>query len=249
MKLLLINPNTSDSVSELIAAEARLSAAPGTQIEVMTAPFGVAYIETRFEALLGAYAAAQLAAEHHARFDAVVVAAFGDPGLRALREVLPVPVTGLTEAALASAMQLGSRFSIVAISQRIRAWYRETVQAYGLESRLASIRGLDEPLADIGRVQDDQSQRLLHLAAQCVDEDGADAIVLAGAPLAGLARSLRGRLPVPAVDGVSSAVRHAETLVALQPGRATRGSCAPPPRKPNRGLPPALENLLNHSLR
>ena len=155
MKLLLINPNISDSVSELIRAEAVRSASPGTEIEVLTAPLGVAYIETRFEAMIGAYATAQLAAEHHARFDAVVVAAFGDPGLSALREVLPCPVTGLTEAALASACLLGQRFSIVAISQRIRAWYRETVSAYGLDGRLASIRGLDEPLADIGTVLDE----------------------------------------------------------------------------------------------
>ena len=116
-RLLLINPNISDSVSALIRAEAQRSAAPGTQIEVLTAPFGVAYIETRFEAMLGAYAAAQLAAEHFERHDAVIVAAFGDPGLAALREVLPCPVTGLTEAALASACLLGRRFSIVAISQ------------------------------------------------------------------------------------------------------------------------------------
>ena len=143
MTLLLINPNISDSVSDLIRAEAQRSASPGTEIEVLTAPFGVAYIETRFEALIGAYAAAQLAAEHHARFDAVVVAAFGDPGLAGLREALPCPVTGLTEAALASACLLGQRFSIVAISQRIQAWYRETVEAYGLGGRLASIRALD----------------------------------------------------------------------------------------------------------
>jgi allantoin racemase len=245
VRLLLINPNISDSVSALIREEARRTAAPGTEIEVLTAPFGVAYIETRFEALIGAYAAAQLAAEHHERFDAVVVAAFGDPGLPALREALPIPVTGLTEAALASACLLGQRFSIVAISQRIRAWYRETVQACGLDGRLASIRGLDEPLADIGRVQDDQGERLVALAERCVDDDGADVIVLAGAPLAGLARSLRGRLPVPAVDGVSSAVRHAETLAALQPGRAVRGSFAAPPCKPHRNLPPAIARLLD----
>ncbi len=244
MKLLLINPNTSDSVSELIRAEAERSASAGTQVEVLTAPFGVAYIETRFEALIGAYAAAQLAAEHHERFDAVIVAAFGDPGLAGLREALPCPVTGLTEAALASACLLGQRFSIVAISQRIRAWYRETVDHYGLNSRLASIRGLDEPLADIGNVQCNQGERLVALAERCVDEDGADVIVLAGAPLAGLARSLRGRLPVPSVDGVSSAVRQAESLLALQPGRAVRGSFAPPPIKPNAGLSPALERLL-----
>ena len=243
-RLLLINPNTSDSVSALIRAEAERSASPGTTVEVLTAPFGVAYIETRFEALVGAYATAQLAGEHLGRYDALVVAAFGDPGLAALREVLPCPVTGLTEAALASAGLLGKRFSIVAISQRIRAWYRETVQANGLEGRLASIRGLDEPLADIGNVQGNQGERLVQLAERCVAEDGADVIVLAGAPLAGLARALRGRLPVPVVDGVSSAVRHAETLVALQPGRATQGSFAPPPEKPNQGLPPSLQALL-----
>ena len=244
MKLLLINPNISGSVSELIRAEAERSASAGTQVEVLTAPFGVAYIETRFEALIGAYAMAQLAAEHHERFDAVIVAAFGDPGLSGLREALPCPVTGLTESALASACLLGQRFSIVAISQRIRAWYRETVEHYGLQSRLASIRGLDEPLADIGNVQGNQGERLAALAGRCVDEDGADVIVLAGAPLAGLARSLHGRLPVPSVDGVSSAVRHAESLIALQPGHAKRGSFAPPPVKPHLGLSPALERLL-----
>jgi allantoin racemase len=243
-RLLLINPNISDSVSALIRAEAERSAAPGTTIEVLTAPFGVAYIETRFEALIGAYAAAQLAAEHHARFDAVIVAAFGDPGLDGLREALPCPVTGLTEAALASACLLGGRFSIVAISQRIKAWYRETVAHCGLASRLASIRALDEPLADIGKVQGDQGDALVALAERCVAEDGADVIVLAGAPLAGLARSIASRLPVPAVDGVSSAVRHAQSMVALRPVRAQRGSFAPPPVKPHRGLPEAVARLL-----
>jgi Asp/Glu/hydantoin racemase len=244
MKLLLINPNTSTSVSELIRAEAERSAAPGTEVQVVTAAFGVAYIETRFEALIGAYAAAERAAEQHGQYDALIVAAFGDPGLQGLREVLPCPVVGLTDAALASACLLGQRFSIVAISQRIRAWYGETVAQCGLGGRLASIRGLDEPLADIGNVQGNQGERLVQLAERCVAEDGADVIVLAGAPLAGLARSLRGRLPVPCVDGVSSAVRHAESLVALQPGSASRGSFAPPPIKPNQGLSPAMQRLL-----
>lgn len=247
-RLLLINPNTSDSVSELIRAEALRSIAAGTTVEVLTAQFGVAYIETRFEALIGAYATAQLAAEHHERFDAVIVAAFGDPGVTGLREVLPVPVIGLTEAALASAHLLGHRISIIAISQRIQAWYREVVEAYGFGSRLASIRALDRPLASIGAVQDEHAQALKTLAFKAVDEDGAEVIVLAGAPLAGLARSLAGKLPVPVVDGVSSAVRHAQSLVALAPGRATQGSFASPPAKPHRGLPPAIAALLDRSV-
>lgn len=244
MKLLVINPNISASVSQLIHDEAARSASADTRIEVVTARAGVAYIETRFEAMLGAHAAAQLAAEHAAEADAVIVAAFGDPGLTALREVLPCPVTGLTEAALASACLLGQRFSIVAISQRIRAWYAETVHAYRLEGRLASIRGLDEPLADIGNVQGNQGERLVQLAERCVREDGADVIVLAGAPLAGLARSIAGRIPVPVVDGVSSAVRHAETLVRLGAGRARAGSFAAPPAKAHQGLSDEVAALL-----
>ena len=234
MRILLINPNISASVSELIDAEAKRSASAGTRIQTVTASFGVAYIETRVEALIGAYAAAQLAGEHAGHYDAVVVAAFGDPGLPGLKEVLPCPVVGLTQAALASACLLGNRISIVAISRRIRAWYQETVDSYGLGSRLVSIRSLD-----------DKAASLLATANLCVSEDGADVIILAGAPLAGLARSLSGKLPVPVVDGVSSAVRHAETLIRLNAGQTTTGSFSPPPEKPNAGLPASIETLLS----
>lgn len=244
MNLLLINPNTSQSVSDLIEAEARRAAAPGTHVSVLTAPFGVAYIETRFESLIGAYAAATLAAEHWENHDAIVVAAFGDPGIDGLREVLDIPVVGLTEAALMSACLLGKRFSIVAISRRITAWYRECVQANGLLDRLASIRSLDGPLQDIGRVQDDHADRLQALCLSAVKDDGADVIIIAGAPLAGLVRSIKDRVPVPVVDGVSSAVCHAQTLVSLAPAPARGGSFAPPPLKPNHGLPQAMVRLL-----
>ena len=244
MRLLIINPNISTSVTDLIEAEARRCASPGTAISMRTAEFGVAYIETRFEALIGAYATAQLAASHHAGHDAVIIAAFGDPGLGGLREVLPVPVLGLTESALASACLLGQRFSIIAISQRIQAWYREVVEANGLIGRLASIRALDRPLASIAGVQSDHARDLLRLAQRAVDEDGADVLILAGAPLAGLARALAGQLPVPVVDGVSSAVRHSESLVAMAPGKSTRGTYAPPPLKPNQGLSDDLVRLL-----
>lgn len=243
-RLLVINPNISTSVTALIEAEALRSAAPGTSITAATAPFGVAYIETRFEAMLGAHAVAEVAAQQAAGHDAVIVAAFGDPGLLALREVLPMPVTGMTEAALMSACLLGQRFSIIAISNRISAWYRETVDSYGLLGRLASIRSLSQPLRDVASIQQDHRDALVALAERAVQEDGADVIVLAGAPLAGLARQVHGLLPVPVVDGVSSAVNHAQTLVALAPTKALTGSCAQPPVKPHFGLSPALAALL-----
>ncbi|GAA5234333.1 Asp/Glu/hydantoin racemase [Verticiella sediminum] len=244
MRLLVVNPNTSASVTGLIAAEARRAASPGTEIDAVTAAFGMAYIETRLESVIGGYAAVCAAAEHYERHDGVIVAAFGDPGLGGMRELFDVPVTGMTEAALASACLLGQRFSIVAISRRIKAWYRECVQGYGLETRLASIRSLEQPLANIATVQDDHAERLVALCEQTVVEDGADVVIIAGAPLAGLARSVRGRIPVPVVDGVSSAVRHLESLVALDPGAAQTGSFARPPAKPNQGLPPRLAAML-----
>ena len=58
MNLLVVNPNISQSVTDLIETETRRTASAGTQIEMATASFGVAYIETRFEALIGGYAAA-----------------------------------------------------------------------------------------------------------------------------------------------------------------------------------------------
>ena len=247
MRILVVNPNISQSVSELIGDEAKRVASPGTEITVATAPFGVAYIETRFEALIGAYAVANVIAERRQAHDAVVVAAFGDPGVPGLREALDIPVVGITEAALMSACLLGQRFSIVAISRRIVAWYRECVEYNGLLGRLASIRSLGQPLRDIGSVQTDHTRQLRDLCTAAVEEDGADVIILAGAPLAGLARTVKGELPVPVVDGVSSAVRHAETLIRLDPGVARAGSFAPPPAKPNAGLSGHMQELLGRS--
>jgi len=248
MRLLVINPNISDDVSELIRAEAKRTAAPDTEVVVRTAPAGVEYIETRFESLLAAPQVAQLMAEESGA-DAVVVAAFGDPGMPALKELLPVPVVGITEAALATAALLGRRFAIVAISRRITAWYRDCVEQNGYGSRLASIRSLGEALPSIGAVQQDFRTELLRLAHEVVDQDGADVVILAGAPLAGLARDIGASIPVPVVDGISAGVAQAELLVRLRTGSHRKGSFAAPPRKPNKGLTPELSAILDDTAR
>lgn len=248
MKLLVINPNISDDVTALIEAEALRSAAPGTELVVRTAGHGVEYIETRLESLIAAGAVAEVIAEHTrpgaARVDAIVVAAFGDPGMPALKELAEVPVIGITEAALCAAALQGHRFSIIAISDRIKPWYRECVEGFGLEGRLASIRSINESLTGIGAVQQDFKETLLALSLQAVTEDGADVVILAGAPLAGLARDLRGRIPVPVVDGISAGVRMAEAVAGLQSGPHRAGAFAPPPAKDRKGLSGNLEAAL-----
>ena len=237
MKLLVINPNITESVTRLIGEEAKRAASPGTELTLRTAPFGVAYIETRLEAVIGAYASLLLMAEDRGKHDAVIIAAFGDPGLPALRDAIDRPVIGLTDAALIAAGELGQRFSIIAISQRITAWYRETVEHYKMGERLASIRALDQPIRDIGGVQDEHAARLKALCTTAIEEDGAEVLILAGTPLAGLARRIEGELPVPLVDPIAAAVKLAET--------ARAGIFTPPPRKANAGLPDPIRRLLN----
>lgn len=244
MKLLVINPNISDDVTALIESEALRSASPDTKLVVRTAGHGVEYIETRFESLIAAGAVAEIIAEHAGEVDGVVVAAFGDPGMPALKELADVPVIGITEAALCAAALQGHRFSIIAISDRIRPWYLDCVERFGLGGRLASIRSINESLNAIGSVQQDFKETLLALSRQAVAEDGADVVILAGAPLAGLARELRGQIPVPVVDGISAGIRMAEAVVGLQSGHHRAGAFAPPPVKARRGLSENLDAAL-----
>lgn len=244
MRLLVINPNISEDVTALIGAEARRSFSRGTELVLRTAPYGVEYIETRFEAMIAAGAVAEVIAETP-DVDAVVVAAFGDPGLPALKEMTDVPVVGITEAALCAAALQGHRFSIITISDRITAWHRDCVEHFGLGGRLASIRSIGEALGGIASVQTEFRSTLVELSTMAVAVDGADVVVLAGAPLAGLAREVAGEIPVPVIDGIAAGIRFTEALVALASGTHRAGAFAAPPPKPRRGLSNSLDAALD----
>jgi Asp/Glu/hydantoin racemase len=113
-----------------------------------------------------------------------------------------------------------------------------------LGHRLASIRLLD---GDFGPIQDVPARTeslLVELANQAVEQDGADVVVLAGAPLAGLAPMIRDRVHVPVVDGAEAACKQIEALVSLRVCKASRGSFKSPPAKPSTGLPVPLQNKI-----
>lgn len=240
MKLLLINPNVSEAVTELMAAEARRSASPGTEIVPATGRFGALYIENRVEAAIAGHAVVEALAEHGRGVDAAIVSAFGDPGLGAAKELADVPVVGLCEAALLTAWALGRRYSIVCLTRRLRAWYFEAAAEHGLGGRLGSVRALDVPVTDIVTAKDVLRDALVEQCVRAVEQDDAEVVILGGGPLAGLAREVADLIPVPMLDGVSCAVRLAESLVALAPRPPRRGSFAPPAPKPTRGLSPGL---------
>jgi len=243
-RILLLNPNTSADVTALLEKTAVASAAPGNEIIAISAPRGVPYIATRAEAAIGGAVILEMLAGHGGGFDAAVIAAFGDPGLGGARELTECPVVGLAEASMLTACMLGRRFSIVSFSRTLGPWFRECVESHGLSSRLASIRLLDGPFTSIGAVQHEKEGLLVDLARRAVEQDEADVIVLAGAPLAGLAERVKARIDVPVIDGVAAAVKQAELLVGLATRKAAAGTFRRPAPKASTGLPPALMRLL-----
>jgi len=247
MRLLLINPNVSEDVTAIMAAEARRSASAGTDIVTATARFGVVYVENRAEAAIASHAVLDALAEHGAGADAVIVSAFGDPGLAAARELADVPVVGIAESAFLVAWTLGRRYTIVAMTRRLGTWYRECAAEHGLAGRLVSVRALDVPVTDVARAKELLREQLVAQCLKAVEEDDAEVVILGGGPIAGLAREAADRIPVPAIDGVSCAVRLAEALVGLAPRSPARGSFARPPSKPARGLSPALGALIDRT--
>jgi Asp/Glu/hydantoin racemase len=245
MRLLLLNPNTSESLTEMLAVSARPACAPTTELSAITAKKGVPYIATRADAVFGAAVALEMLAAHHDGYDAAIIAAFGDPGLGAARELLSIPVVGLAEAGMLAACMLGRRFGIVSFAAALAPWYHECVAWHGLQGRCAGIRTLDSPFQAIGDVQNDKAEALVALAMRAVQEDGADAIILAGAPLSGLAARVRHQIPVPVVDCVIAAVKQAEMLVSLRPRKPLVGTYRQPDAKTSIGLDPLVARLLS----
>ena len=249
MRILVLNPNTTQSVTDLLHAAGERAASPGTELVPATAPRGVPYIATRAEAQIGGAITLEMLAEMHSSVDAAVIAAFGDPGLLGARELFDIPVVGMAEAAMLTACMLGRRFAIVTFARALGPWYQECVEMHGLQGRCAGVRTLDGAFRSISEVQEEKEALLVELANRAVDEDGADAVILSGAPLAGLAAKVKSRISVPVVDPIAAAVRQAETPVTLAPRKATAGTFRRPDPKPTIGLAEALAGRIEHRTR
>jgi allantoin racemase len=247
MRILLLNPNTSEAITQRLAEAGRAAAAPGTELIPLTAPRGVPYIATRAEAQIGGAVALEMLAAHHRSADAAIIAAFGDPGLHGARELFDIPVVGMAEAAMLTACMLGRRFAIVTFARALAPWYEECVEMHGLSGRCAGIRMLDSAIHSVPDVQEEKQDLLIELANRAVNENGADVVILGGAPLAGLAGKVADRIPVPLVDQAAAAVKQTEGLVSLQPRKATKGTFRRPDPKPTHGLAPQLGARISHT--
>ncbi len=246
MNILLLNPNMTVAMTDAMLAVAQKAVGPGTQLLPATADSGFPYISSRAEAQVAGAIALDMIARQRAQVDAVVIAAFGDPGLLAARELFDLPVVGMAEAAMLSALLLGQRFGFVTFTRHMRPWYEQSVQQAGLGSRFAGVRTPDVGFQSVATVQDELFDKLRTLVRRAAEEDGADVVILAGAPLAGLAQRITDA-PAVLVDPISAAVAQAEALVRLAPRGAYAGSFTRPPAKASVGLPAALAARIGHA--
>ena len=221
--LLLINPNTTASITALVLKHARRFAAKGTNLRAVSGAFGPRYIASRIGYAIAGHAAVDALANDAGRKDAVVLACFGDPGLAALKEVSKVPVIGMAEAAILQASAIGKRFSIVTGGERWKPMLEEFVAQQGMSARLASVRTVAPTGADIARNPKAALALLAKGCTACVREDGADVVILGGAGLAGLAAKLKASVEAPLLDGLACAISMAEALAKQRPMAARAG--------------------------
>ena len=219
-KLLIINPNTSASVSALLQSHAARYAGPGVEVHTTTARFGAPYIacESSYavagHAVLDAWAQTQTQLEPESQvpqtapFTHLLIGCFGDPGLMALRENCAVPVTGLAEAAFFAAAKTG-RFAIVTGGARWQPILERLAHSLGFGNQLAGIHTVAPSGAEMARAPE-AAQALLTLACQqAVAQFGAHAVIVGGAGLAGMAARIQPAVDVPLIDSVAAGVQHA----------------------------------------
>jgi allantoin racemase len=232
-KILIVNPNTTASMTETIAAAARAAAAPGTEISAVTSPMGPASIEGFYDEAFAVPGLIQ-ALLNAPDADAGIIACFDDTGLDAARSVAPFPVVGVCEAALLTAGQLARRIAVVTTLPRSIVPLEELVRRYGFADR-ASVTACNVAVLDLEKPGSGAEQKLEAEIALALEE-GAEAVVLGCAGMADLAGAFSKKFGVPVVDGVAAAVKQAEALVGLKLTTSRRGSYAFPAAKSYSGL-------------
>jgi allantoin racemase len=235
IRISVVNPNTTQSMTALIEAEARRVAAPDTVVTGRTPAMGPASIESHYDEALAVPGLLQVVRED-TEADAFVLACFGDPGLDAAREAASRPVIGIAEAAMKTASLLGRSFSVVTTLSRTvgRAW--DLARVYGLERQCAGVHACDIPVLELEEDRDRTYAVILSFAKTAMAQDGSDAVVLGCAGMAGLPELLSAELGVPVVDGVAAATVMAEGIVRLGLQPSTHGELAPPPPKAYTGI-------------
>jgi allantoin racemase len=227
MRICVINPNTTVSMTAKIGKAAKAAASAGVEIDTVNPELGPSSIEGYFDE---AFAVPGLLAEiaKAPDADAFVVACFDDTGLDAARCATASPVVGIGEAAFHMASLIAEKFSVVTTLPRSIAPIERNLVKYGLAPRCIRVRAADVPVLALEQPGSHACQAIEAEMYRALAEDGAEAIVLGCAGMTDLARDLEKRASVPVLDGVACAVGLAETLARLGLRTSKRNTYATP---------------------
>ncbi|MDO4887114.1 MAG: aspartate/glutamate racemase family protein [Actinomycetaceae bacterium] len=215
MRILVVNVNTTESMTESIGQGARDAASPGTEIVPLTPFFGADSVEGNMESYLAAIAVLDRVLAYDEPYDAVIQAGFGEHGREGLQETLDVPVVDITDAAAHLAMLLGYRYSVVTTLDRTVPLIEERLLLAGVSSHCASVRSSGLGVLELEGEQSVVVEAIASQAEAAIRDDGAEVIVLGCGGMAGLDKAVEERTGAPVVDGVAAAVKLAESLVGL----------------------------------
>jgi allantoin racemase len=234
MKILVVNPNTTASMTAKIGRAAQAAAAPGTTIQAVNPADGPPSIEGYFDE---AFSLPGLLHEIRAnRADAYVLACFDDTGLDAARCAVDEPVVGIGEAAFHMASLIAGRFAVVTTLARSLPAIEHNLMRYGLASRCTRVRASDVPVLDLEVKGSGARERISQEIARARDDDHAEAVVLGCAGMADLAASLSHEHGIPVLDGVACAIKLCEGLTALGLRTSKVGGYAAPRSKAYAGV-------------
>lgn len=182
-RICIYNPNTSAVVSRILGRAAGKVAAGRALIEVRSAPFGAKALETPADLQCARQAIARMASTE-TWADAIIIGAFGDPGLDHVFRHSPRPVTGIGKAGLLAAARQG-KFEILTLSVKLRQAILAQARDYGVVDRLTGLHFLSDSVLDIANCPDQCRPAILQ-AARDARTRGASCLLLGGAPFSGM---------------------------------------------------------------
>lgn len=212
MKILVINPNTTQEMTDDIARVARAAASPDTTIDCVSPPAGPRSIEGWTDEVLASYHTVDFVAGSKGKYDGYVIACYGDPSLAACREVVDVPVVGIAEATFHMASLVAYKWSIVSVLPRVKPLLEDLVLRNGMEQHCASIRCTPLTVLEIEEDIERTKKMMVEEGRKAVTEDGAEAILLGCAGLGPIDKAMQEELRVPVFDGTACAVKLVEDL-------------------------------------
>jgi allantoin racemase len=204
---------------------------PGFQPEFAAVPFGAALGDSYHDMLLMDWTVFQLGitAEEEG-YSGILIDTVSDSGLRALRSRLSIPVVGPGEAAFATAMMLGKRFTVLTMWPQWFPLYEKTLTEYGWWDRVASLRSIDTR-PDVTELLAGKEEvifaKLKAEAMAAMEEDGADVIVLGSTTMHQSAAYLARELPIPVINPGLVAWKHLQMLISLGLSHSKKAFPAP----------------------